>query len=57
MAFIIIVVGTLGISGGTVGTAGPWSGSIVVLRRDSATGAPRQAGRTPELVYWMARDE
>ena len=41
MSFIIIVVGILGISGGKSGAAGSCSGSIVVLRRDSTTGASR----------------
>ena len=31
MSFIIIIVGTLGISGGNSAAAGFWSGSIVVL--------------------------
>ena len=55
VSFIIIVVGTLGISGGTVRRAG----SFVVPRRDSATGAPRSAERGVPPQHpsdWLSRE-
>ena len=59
VSFIIIVVGTLGISGGTVRRAGFWPGSFVVPRRDSATGAPRSAERGVPPQHpsdWLSRE-
>ena len=58
----------IGISRGTVRHGGLLLVRLrrCTSRRDSTTGAPRQAGRTqtlcsrtriPELIYWMTRGE